>query len=56
MFDGPTFVARETKKIADHGKDVAHSFGGFPITESAKGLGKQEREKQGKKGGIVRLA
>jgi hypothetical protein len=59
MFDDATFIAKETEKLADHGKDaslVAHSYGGVPITESAKGLGNQERQKQGKKGGIVRLA
>ncbi|KAE8392896.1 Alpha/beta hydrolase family-domain-containing protein [Aspergillus alliaceus] len=40
------------------GKDViaiAHSFGGIPMSEGVKGLGKEVREKQGLKGGVVRL-
>jgi hypothetical protein len=54
MFDDATFIAKETEKLADHGKDmilVVHSYGGVPITESAKGLGKQERQEARKKGG-----
>ena len=35
---------------------IGHSYGGVPITQSTKGVTKAEREKQGKKGGIVRLA
>jgi len=59
MYDDAAFIAKETEKLADEGKDViliAHSYGGIPTTESTKGLGKKEREAQGKKGGIVRLA
>jgi hypothetical protein len=32
-----------------------NSYAGFPGTESSKGLSKTEREKEGKKGGIVAL-
>ena len=59
MYDDATFIAKETKSLADEGKNVilvAHSYGGVPATESTKGLGKDERAAQGKKGGIVRLA
>lgn len=59
MHEDAAFIAKETEKLADEGKDViliAHSYGGVPATESAKGLGKEERQKQGKKGGIVNLA
>ncbi|KAL3958139.1 hypothetical protein ACCO45_008717 [Purpureocillium lilacinum] len=35
---------------------VAHSYGGIPATESTKGLSKVERQRQGKSGGLVRLA
>jgi hypothetical protein len=35
---------------------IAHSYGGVPMTESSKGLGKEERQRRGKKGGIVNLA
>jgi pimeloyl-ACP methyl ester carboxylesterase len=59
MYDDAAFIAKEIEKLADEGKDVvlvAHSYGGIPATESAKGLGKEERQKQQKKGGIVNLA
>jgi alpha-beta hydrolase superfamily lysophospholipase len=59
MYDDAAMIAKETEKLVDEGKDVilvAHSYGGVPTTESTKGLGKAEREAQGKKGGIVRLA
>ncbi|KAF2709781.1 alpha/beta-hydrolase [Pleomassaria siparia CBS 279.74] len=59
MYDDAAFIAKETEKLADEGKDVvivAHSYGGVPTTESTKGLSKGEREKAGKKGGIVKLA
>ncbi|KAF7591450.1 hypothetical protein BBP40_001553 [Aspergillus hancockii] len=42
----------------DRGSDViaiAHSFGGISMSEAVKGLGKDAREKQGLKGGVVRL-
>jgi hypothetical protein len=59
MYDDAVYIASETEKLVDEGKDVilvAHSYGGTPTTESTKGLSKKEREAQGKKGGIVRLA
>lgn len=59
MDDDAVFIAGEVEKLADEGKDVilmAHSYGGVPSTQSVKGLSKTERQKQGKKGGIVRLA
>jgi len=42
----------------ERGEDVAiimHSYGGAPATEAVKGLGREEREKAGKKGGVVRM-
>jgi len=59
MYEDAALIAAEVTKLADLGKDViliAHSYGGVPATESVKGLGKEERQKEGKKGGIVRLA
>lgn len=59
MYDDAAFIANEAKKLADEGKDVVligHSYGGIPVTQSLKGVGKEERGKQGKKGGVVRLA
>ncbi|KAF2797034.1 alpha/beta-hydrolase [Melanomma pulvis-pyrius CBS 109.77] len=59
MYDDAAQIAAEAEKLADEGKDVilvAHSYGGTPMTESTKGLSKKERQAQGKKGGIVKLA
>ncbi|KAG0650850.1 hypothetical protein D0Z07_2325 [Hyphodiscus hymeniophilus] len=59
MYEDAAFIAKETEKLADEGKDVvliAHSYGGVPTTQSTKGLAKEEREKEGKKGGVVRIA
>lgn len=59
MYDDAAQIAAEAEKLADEGKDVilvAHSYGGTPTTESTKGLSKKERQAQGKKGGIVKLA
>ena len=59
MYDDAVFIAAEVEKLADEGKDViliAHSYGGVPTTQSTKGLGKSAREKDGKKGGVVRIA
>ena len=59
MYDDAAFIASEAEKLADEGKDViifAHSYGGVPATESTKRVGKEERQKRGKKGGIVNLA
>lgn len=59
MYDDAAFIAKEVEKLADEGRHVVlipHSYGGVPATESTKGLSKEERKKQGKKGGVVRLA
>lgn len=59
MYDDAAFIAKEVVKLADEGKEVvivAHSYGGTPSSECPKGLGKEERQKQGKKGGLVRIA
>jgi pimeloyl-ACP methyl ester carboxylesterase len=59
MQDDAAFIASEISKHADEGKDVvliAHSYGGLPATESAKELSKADRQRQGKSGGLVRLA
>ena len=59
MYDDAAFIAKETQKLADEGKDViliGHSYGGVPVTEGSKGLGKKERQVKGEKGGIVGIA
>lgn len=59
MYDNAAMIAAEATKFADQGKDVmliAHSYGGVPASEAIKGLSKAERERYGKKGGIVRVA
>ncbi len=59
MYDDATVIAQEAEKLADQGKDViiiAHSYGGVPVSQSPRGLGKLERKAQGKPGGVVRLA
>ena len=59
MYDDADYIAKEVGKLADEGKDVIvvpHSYGGVPTSQSTKGLGKEEREKAGKKGGIVNIA
>ncbi|KAI1413717.1 alpha/beta-hydrolase [Hypoxylon sp. FL1857] len=59
MYDDAAFIAKEVASLADEGKDIVligHSYGGVPLTQSTKGVTKVERQKQGKKGGIVRLA
>lgn len=59
MADDAAFIAKDTEKLADQGKDIIlipHSYGGTPTTESTKGLGKAEREAHGKKGGVIRIA
>lgn len=58
MYDDAELIASEARKFADEGKDVVifgHSYGGTPASEAVKGLSKAEREKEGKKGGVVRL-
>jgi alpha-beta hydrolase superfamily lysophospholipase len=59
MYDDAAFIAAEANKLADEGKDVIlvpHSYAGVPTSESLKGLSKEERQKAGKKGGVVRIA
>lgn len=59
MYDDAVFIAKEITKLADDGKEVilvAHSYGGIPATECIQGLAKQERQRQGKVGGLVRIA
>ncbi len=59
MYDDAALIAREIGRLADSGKDVvvvSHSYGGVPATESVKGLTKDQRRQEGKKGGVVRLA
>jgi hypothetical protein len=58
MYEDAKFLASHVERLADEGKDIilmAHSYGGIPMTESVKGLTKNERGQQGKQGGIVRL-
>ncbi|KAJ6514170.1 Alpha/beta hydrolase fold-1 [Mycena vitilis] len=58
MYDDAAKVASLACQLADEGKDVvlvAHSYGGLVACESARGLAKSAREKEGKKGGIVRI-
>lgn len=59
MYDDAAFITKEAMKLADEGRDlilIGHSYGGVPVTQSLKGIGKQERQKQGKKGGVVNIA
>ncbi|KAK5175687.1 uncharacterized protein LTR77_000826 [Saxophila tyrrhenica] len=58
MYDDAAVIAAEVEKLADQGKDViiiGHSYGGGPVSQSTKGLSKEERKAQGKAGGVVRL-
>ena len=58
MYDDAAFIAGEVEKLADQGRDVillGHSYGGVPISESTRGLSKEQRQTQGKKGGLVAL-
>ncbi|KKZ66552.1 hypothetical protein EMCG_07666 [[Emmonsia] crescens] len=51
-------LRRVIMKSVDAGRDVvavAHSFGGVPMSEAIKGLGKKVREDLGLKGGVVSL-
>jgi len=59
MYDDAAYIAGEAEKLADEGKDVIlvpHSYGGVPTSQSTKGLSKEERQKDGKKGGVVEIA
>lgn len=58
LYDDAKVIASEAARFADEGKDVvliAHSYGGAVASQAVEGLSKAEREKQGKKGGIVRI-
>lgn len=58
MFDDAAYIHGTIEKLVNEGKEVVlipHSYGGIPTTESAKGLLKSDREKQGKQGGIVKI-
>jgi pimeloyl-ACP methyl ester carboxylesterase len=51
-------VRKEVLAASDAGNDVVlvmHSYGGIPGSAAAKGLSKEDREKEGKKGGIIGL-
>lgn len=59
MYEDAAVIAREAESLADAGRDViiiSHSYGGVPATESVRGLAKAVRAKEGKPGGVVRLA
>ncbi|KAG6358488.1 hypothetical protein INS49_014372 [Diaporthe citri] len=59
MYEDAALIAREAEVLADDGRDViiiSHSYGGVPATESVRGLSKAARAKEGKPGGVVRLA
>ena len=59
IYDDAAVIRQVAAKLADEGKDVVlvgHSYGGVPATEAIKGISKAEREKEGKKGGVVRVA
>ena len=58
LHDGATYVRAELELLIEHGQEVVlvmHSYGGVVETQAATGLGKAERMKKGKSGGIVRL-
>lgn len=59
MYEDAAFIAKEAEALADAGRDViiiSHSYGGVPATESVRGLSKATRRREGKPGGVVRLA
>lgn len=59
MYDDAAHIDKELKKLSDEGKDIVligHSYGGVPISQCGQGLSKEERQKQGKRGGLVNLA
>jgi pimeloyl-ACP methyl ester carboxylesterase len=58
MMDDAKFINEAVEKLADAGQDVvvvAHSYGGVPTSEALKGLAKDQRGAEGKKGGVVRV-
>ena len=51
-------VRKTIVRLADQDRDVIllmHSYGGIPASAASQGLGKAERTKAGKAGGIIRL-
>lgn len=59
MYDDAKHIDKEVEKLSDEGKDViliGHSYGGVPVSQCGQGLSKEERQKQGKPGGLVNLA
>ncbi|KAJ4986822.1 putative esterase/lipase, partial [Stagonosporopsis vannaccii] len=59
MADDASFVASFVRNLADAGDEVvlvAHSYGGMPASECMAGLSVESRRKEGKRGGVRRLA
>ena len=51
-------VRQVLEELTDSGNEIiiiAHSYGGIPACEAVKGLGREERGKPGKAGGVIRL-
>jgi hypothetical protein len=58
MQDDAASIKSVISGVVDSGKEVVvvmHSYGGYPGTEATEGLGKVDRQKQGKQGGVVAL-
>lgn len=58
MFDDADNIHQLVETLADEGKDIVmvmHSYGGLPGTQACEGLGKAERLRASKRGGVVRL-
>ncbi|KPM40125.1 hypothetical protein AK830_g6423 [Neonectria ditissima] len=58
LYQDAAIIKKAIEEWADKGYDVvvaANSYGGFPVTESLKGLGKPERAQGGLEGGVVGL-
>ena len=58
IYDDIKTISSELTQLADDGRDIIimmHSYGGFVGSDAAHGLGKTEREKEGKKGGIIKM-
>lgn len=59
MRDDASYIAAFVAQLADAGERVvlaSHSYGGMPASQSIKGLSLSERAREGKQGGVVRLA
>lgn len=58
LYDDGAYFAARIFELADTGADIvlfAHSYGGAVAREAVKGHSKEERTRQGKKGGVIRL-